>query len=382
MSDAFDPYHRWLGIPPEEQPPHHYRLLGINAFEADPEVIRDAATQRMAHVRTYQLGQYQAISQKILNELAAAKACLLDPQKKAAYDAQLRQKLAQPVKVPRSRGHQADGQRTPGTVRPARHAKRPAHRRRNLVLLRKPPARETAPRRRSPGPRTVQGGQTHQVSGSSVYQGKTKGLVFGEYRVLDKLGEGGMGVVLKAQHQRMDRIVAVKMISAAQMKSPDAVNRFYREVKAAAKLNHPNIVQAYDASEHDGMHYLVMEYVEGKDLAALVKEKGPAAHRPSRGVRRAGCPRSAICPRTRHRPPRHQARQPPVGHQGHGQNPRHGAGTDRSGLAGGRGQRAVDRQRSGVGHLRLHGSRAGSGHPPRRCAVPTSTRWAAPSTGC
>jgi serine/threonine-protein kinase len=108
-----------------------------------------------------------------------------------------------------------------------------------------------------------------------VYQGKVKGLVFGDYRVLDKLGQGGMGVVLKAQHQRMDRIVAVKMISGAALKSPDAIKRFYREVKAAAKLMHPNIVAAHDACEHDGVHYLIMEYAEGKDLGALVKEKGP-----------------------------------------------------------------------------------------------------------
>ena len=59
------------------------------------------------------------------------------------------------------------------------------------------------------------------------------------------------------------------------MKNRDAVERFYREVKAAAKLNHPNIVTAYDAGEHQGMHYLVMEYVEGRDLAAIVAESGP-----------------------------------------------------------------------------------------------------------
>ena len=94
-------------------------------------------------------------------------------------------------------------------------------------------------------------------------------------RVLDKLGQGGMGVVLKAEHRRMKRLVAVKMIAGAQMKSPDAVKRFYREVEAAAKLNHPNIVQAHDACEHEGVHYLVMEYVEGEDLAHLVKQHGP-----------------------------------------------------------------------------------------------------------
>jgi formylglycine-generating enzyme required for sulfatase activity len=92
MSDHFDPYHRWLGIPPEDQPPNHYRLLGLNPSESDREVIRDAADRQMAHVRTYQLGPHSALSQRVLNELGAAAACLLDPQKKAAYDATLRPK--------------------------------------------------------------------------------------------------------------------------------------------------------------------------------------------------------------------------------------------------------------------------------------------------
>ncbi len=89
----FDPYHRWLGIPPKEQPPHHYRLLGIGLFEDDAEVIRDAVARQMAHVRTYHLGGHAELSQTILNELARAKACLLDGKKKAAYDARLRKKL-------------------------------------------------------------------------------------------------------------------------------------------------------------------------------------------------------------------------------------------------------------------------------------------------
>jgi serine/threonine protein kinase len=98
---------------------------------------------------------------------------------------------------------------------------------------------------------------------------------FGEYVLLEKLGEGGMGVVFKAQHRRMKRLVAVKTIAKREIGSPDAVKRFYRAVETAAKLNHPNIVQAYDASEHDGAHYLVMEYVKGKDLAAIVEQQGP-----------------------------------------------------------------------------------------------------------
>jgi serine/threonine-protein kinase len=120
-------------------------------------------------------------------------------------------------------------------------------------------------------------GKLTKYQAQAVYDGKTKGLVFGEYVVLDKLGEGGMGVVLKAQHRRMKRTVAVKMIAEKSLGSPDAVRRFYREVEAAAKLMHPNIVAAHDASEHNGVHYLVMEYVEGKDLAAIVKDRGPMA---------------------------------------------------------------------------------------------------------
>ncbi len=89
-----DPYHVWLGIPPAEQPPDHYRLLGITPFETNAEVVHDAAARQMAHVRTYHLGRHAELSQKILNELAAAKACLLSPAKKTAYDARLREKQA------------------------------------------------------------------------------------------------------------------------------------------------------------------------------------------------------------------------------------------------------------------------------------------------
>jgi hypothetical protein len=101
MSREFDPYHRWLGIPAAEQPPHHYRLLGLGPFEADPEVIRDGAERQMAHVRGYALGQHAELSQQILNELAAAKACLLEPARKAEYDGRLRQALAAPGPIPR-----------------------------------------------------------------------------------------------------------------------------------------------------------------------------------------------------------------------------------------------------------------------------------------
>jgi serine/threonine protein kinase len=106
-------------------------------------------------------------------------------------------------------------------------------------------------------------------------EGKARGLVIGNYVILDKLGEGGMGQVFKAQHRRMERLVALKILPPAAMKSPDAVQRFQREVKAAARLSHPNIVTAYDADEAKGVHFLVMEYVPGRDLTLVVEQKGP-----------------------------------------------------------------------------------------------------------
>jgi len=120
-------------------------------------------------------------------------------------------------------------------------------------------------------------GKLTRYQATMVYQGRTKGLVLGNYTVLDRIGAGGMGQVLKARHRTMDRIVALKTLPPKAMKSPEAVKRFHREVRAAAKLEHANIVTAYDADEHEGIHYLVMQYVDGKDLANIVAERGPLA---------------------------------------------------------------------------------------------------------
>jgi hypothetical protein len=95
VAEDFNPYHRWLGISPKDLPPNHYRLLGLDLFEDDPEAIRDAVERQMGHVRRYQLGKHLAMSQKILNELALAKACLSNPEKKVAYDVTLRAEIAQ-----------------------------------------------------------------------------------------------------------------------------------------------------------------------------------------------------------------------------------------------------------------------------------------------
>src|SRR5579871_426148 len=108
-----------------------------------------------------------------------------------------------------------------------------------------------------------------------VWWGKGRSLVLGNYLLLEKIGQGGMGAVYKAEHRRMKRIVAVKVLPTSMMKNAATVARFQREVRAAASINHPNIVTAFDAGQDSGVHFLVMEYVEGSDLSAMVKTNGP-----------------------------------------------------------------------------------------------------------
>lgn len=110
-----------------------------------------------------------------------------------------------------------------------------------------------------------------------IWKGKTRALALGNYIVEDELGRGGMGVVLKARHKRMDRQVAVKVLPTAMIKDQSAIARFQREVVAAAQLTHANIVGAFDADEIDGQHLLVMEFVDGRDLASVVKKQGPVS---------------------------------------------------------------------------------------------------------
>jgi serine/threonine protein kinase len=95
------------------------------------------------------------------------------------------------------------------------------------------------------------------------------------YRVDKLLGTGGMGAVYKAYHRVMDRPVALKIINPNVMTKPGMVERFTREVQTAARLSHPNIVAAFDAEQAGGVHFLVMEYVDGTDLGRLVQERGP-----------------------------------------------------------------------------------------------------------
>src|SRR5882724_9870460 len=94
------------------------------------------------------------------------------------------------------------------------------------------------------------------------------------YEVLDKLGEGGMGVVYKARDTHLDRFVALKVLPADKVADPDRRRRFVQEAKAASALNHPNILHIYDIDAVDGVDFMVMEFVPGKTLDQLIGRKG------------------------------------------------------------------------------------------------------------
>jgi RND family efflux transporter MFP subunit len=99
----------------------------------------------------------------------------------------------------------------------------------------------------------------------------------GEYQLIERLGSGGMGTVYKARQGRLERIVALKILSGGRTGNPRAIVRFEREMKAIGQLDHPNIVRAYDAREIDGTLVLIMELVDGLDLAEIVRRCGPLA---------------------------------------------------------------------------------------------------------
>jgi serine/threonine protein kinase len=117
-------------------------------------------------------------------------------------------------------------------------------------------------------------GKLTPYQAGAILQNKVRGLVIGNYFVLGKLGAGGMGVVFKARHRLLGRIVAVKILSPAFGRDPGLVRRFRREVELAARLSHPNIVSVLDADEDRGVHFLTMEYIDGQDLARLVRVAG------------------------------------------------------------------------------------------------------------
>jgi serine/threonine protein kinase len=108
-----------------------------------------------------------------------------------------------------------------------------------------------------------------------VLEGKGRDIKLGNYEILQRLGAGGMGTVFKARHRRMKRIVAIKVLAGGIAQDAKFLLRFQREVETVARLSHPNIVMAFDADEAETGPFLVMEFVNGRDLATRVHDRGP-----------------------------------------------------------------------------------------------------------
>jgi serine/threonine protein kinase len=116
---------------------------------------------------------------------------------------------------------------------------------------------------------------THFQAGQ-LLAGKTRGFVLnGKYKLLEHLGAGGMGTVYLCEHTSMRRRVAIKVLPVSKAQDPSYLERFYREARAVAALDHPNIVRAHDIDHDDKLHFLVMEYVDGSSLQEIVARHGP-----------------------------------------------------------------------------------------------------------
>jgi serine/threonine protein kinase len=121
----------------------------------------------------------------------------------------------------------------------------------------------------------IAGGALTEYQLDAITGGRAAELRIGNYDILDKLGVGGMGTVFKARHRKMKRVVALKVLSAALCKDTAFVRRFQREVETIARLGHPNVVMAFDADEAEVGHFLVMEFVNGRDLTSFVEKNHP-----------------------------------------------------------------------------------------------------------
>ncbi|OAI54336.1 hypothetical protein AYO44_03445 [Planctomycetaceae bacterium SCGC AG-212-F19] len=121
----------------------------------------------------------------------------------------------------------------------------------------------------------VRDGLLTRFQSEQLLLGTCRRFLIGKYKVLDRLGSGGMAQVYLAEHRQMGHRVAIKVLPPAKAGDPASLERFFREARATAALNHPNIVRAHDIDQDEGLHFLVIEYVEGSSLQELVLRHGP-----------------------------------------------------------------------------------------------------------
>ena len=206
----------------------------------------------------------------------------------------------------------------------------------------------------------IRAGKLSTYQAQALAQGKAKGLLIGDYLIQKKIGQGGMGVVFMARHRRLDQIVALKILPPSFGRDREAVLRFRREVAVAARLEHPNVVAALDASEDRGVHFLAMEYIEGHDLDNLVRTYGTTADQAYTRLHDSGRARTRGRARARDHSSRHQAGQFDARHGRNCSRPRPRT-CPRNRIdqhLGRHSRRTTDAVGRVHGHGRLHGSRA------------------------
>jgi formylglycine-generating enzyme required for sulfatase activity/tRNA A-37 threonylcarbamoyl transferase component Bud32 len=137
------------------------------------------------------------------------------------------------------------------------------------------PLRQQFPQARDLAAECVRRGWLTNFQAERLLAGQGTSLTFGPYLLLERLGQGGMGEVFKARHQLLNRIVALKVTRKELLTDPASDRRFVREIKATARLDHPNIVAVHDAARVGDNHYFAMEFIEGADLGRIVKQQGP-----------------------------------------------------------------------------------------------------------
>ncbi|MFO0885824.1 MAG: serine/threonine-protein kinase [Pirellulales bacterium] len=121
----------------------------------------------------------------------------------------------------------------------------------------------------------VQADLITQWHADKIFDRKYKGFFLGKYKLLRHIGSGGMSSVYLAEHTLMKRRRAIKVLPKARVNDSSYLARFHLEAQATASLDHPNVVRAYDVDNDGDTHYLVMEFIEGKDLQNVVKQEGP-----------------------------------------------------------------------------------------------------------
>jgi len=218
IADSFDPYHKWLAIPPAEQPPTMYRLLGVDRGETDPDVIEAAADRQTAFLRTKQAGPHAAEAAELLNAVASARVCLSNPRFRANYDAVLN---------------------SAAPMNPAPE-----------VEANSPPADDD--------------------SDSSL---KTTG-VFGNFEIIELIRGSQFGHYFKARDQQSGRLLTLKVLLGKAAENPEIVKRFKREQNVTMNIDHPNLVKGYAAGSHHDQPYLATEYIVGTDLQTLIGQQG------------------------------------------------------------------------------------------------------------